>query len=96
VISNAELTTVIKDYLENKIEDEAVLSVFRQLATAVFLLPSFHFETDQSVVDDAAYYCLERIDRFDLSKGKAFNVFTTIIACSLRQSKRLYSKRISG
>ncbi len=34
-------------------------------------------------------YCMERIERFDPAKGKAFAFFTTIMMCLIRQSFRV-------
>lgn len=43
------------------------------------------FEDEDSVVDDCISVCFEKLRRYDPTKGKAFNFFTTIVLGHMRQ-----------
>jgi hypothetical protein len=96
MISENDLQVCISAYRNDKIDNRQMLEVFEKLADLVFNNPSYYFEHDDvnTTISGAAELCLEKLPKYDGSKGtrtKAFNFFTTIIGCYLRQTKRFIS-----
>jgi hypothetical protein len=83
-----DLQILIKAYKEDLIGDKEMFPVFFKLAEMVFATPSYNYphSDPKPVLKDAAKLCVEKLERYDPSKGKAFNFFVTIIGCSIRQS----------
>ena len=46
-------------------------------------------------IRQCVYSCFEKISRYDPTKGKAFNYFTTIILCQLRQRFRSHQNEMA-
>lgn len=66
-----------------------------ELATAFYLLSEnlvryakFHLIDPDDAIQEGVLICFEKIDRFDPSKGKAFNYMTTCIFNHLKQHHR--------
>jgi hypothetical protein len=92
MITNEELTKVVIAYNDKDLPKPLMRQVFIKLATFTYEHKSYYFECDnpKEVIDGAADLCLEKVQKYDAERGKAFNFFTTIIGCYLRQMKRCY------
>lgn len=80
-------------------EYRLVLSQFenskRDLATAFYLLSEniaryakFALVDPDDAIQEGVMVCFEKVDRFDSTKGKAFNYLTTVVLNHLRQLYR--------
>lgn len=91
-ILESDLRTCMEAFNSGQISEHAILALFAKLAKQVFDSPTHHFDLDdltkQSLIADAAELCLQKLPKFDGSRGKAFNFFVTIISCHFRQMKR--------
>ncbi len=88
-ITEHNLQVCIKAYQEDRISDDEILQVFGKLANMVMSYRDWQFENPNDVVAEAADLCLVKLPRYDNSKAKAFNFFTTIIGCYLGQVSRM-------
>jgi DNA-directed RNA polymerase specialized sigma subunit len=88
-IDNKKFEEVIANYQQDPAEHETeMIEMFDLLITSI--IHSFRFKVDH---DDAKQECflliLKNVNKFDSSKGKAFNYFTTTI---LNHLKLQYTK----
>ena len=94
LVSEQDLQVCINAYRENKIGDSELHKVFSKLAKLVLASPSYHLDcpNPENVADEAADLCMIKVEKYVNGKGKAkaFNFFTTIILCYMRQTHRHY------
>jgi len=83
------LEKFIAGYREGKINEEMLRIVFRLLAEELFKNMKV---SKEQFIHEAVYVCMEKLDKYDPTVGKAFNYFTTIMLCSFRQIKALQKR----
>ena len=72
--------------LEERLEAESLLTqAFYTLAQNLVRFARFNLIDSDDVEQESVMICFEKIDRFDPSKGKAFNYFTTMTLNNMRQ-----------
>ena len=93
--SNASFEKMIADYRENPTVDtmRAVFDAFWTLANNIFTAVKFPgmeiaFKTKNSTIRDMVCLAFIKLPRYDATKGRAFNFFTTIMLGWLRQVYR--------
>lgn len=79
------LVCAIEEY-RNKNNKDKLCNLFTSLVEEIIRSYSW-FDVDDAI-QEGVLICFEKVDKFDLAKGKAFNFFTTIIMCRLRQHRR--------
>ncbi len=77
---------VINDYKQDKIKEKELVSHFEKLIN--LFCKELKVNLDKELNEDLVDICLQKLERYDSKKGKAFNYFTTIILCHLRQINR--------
>lgn len=84
-ISEQDLQILIDEYRRS--EDESQLLVaFEKLVEDISSLPRYR-SFPKINVSEVAEFCFEKLTRYDITKGKALNYFTTTISCYLAQCK---------
>jgi len=81
-ITNKELTRLIEAYKKEEINEALLKACFVKIAKL--------FCNEEAFVEEVAQLCLVKANKFDPSRGKAWNFFSTIIACYHKQWKRLH------
>ena len=76
---------VLISYYETQ---DQLASAFYTLSENIVRYAKFNLIDQDDAIQDCVLVCFEKIDRFDTSKGKAFNFLTTISINSLRQLYR--------
>ena len=96
---NETLEALVAKYKENPTDETG-----RELGVAfsVMIMRLFEFMGDRmalvqtvETIRQCVYSCFEKIPRYDPTKGKAFNYFTTIILCQLRQRFRSHQNEMA-
>ena len=92
MITNKELVDVILAYRAGKITKALFRECFVKLAEWVFQSRNYYFDTNdpQKVIGSAADLCVEKFERFDEQRGRAFSFFVSIIGCFIRQEHRVH------
>ena len=80
--ARANLDRVIREY---KICQNELAAQFYILSESIVAWRKFSLIDGEDAVQDGAVICLEKIDRFDPSKGSAFNYLTTCVLNHFRQ-----------
>lgn len=89
-MNNQQLEETIANYLDDRTNKEELNNAFYALAASVF----DYFTTTlkdldrEEAINSAVELCWLKLPRYDRTKGKAFNFFTTITLCFLRQMYR--------
>lgn len=92
MITNKELEGLVIAYQSGKISKALMRECFIKLASHVYDSYSFKFRDRDNLMKETANLCLEKVKKFDISRGKAFNFFVTIIMCFIRQVTRTEKK----
>lgn len=88
MINNLELETKIREYKKGDFfVEEDLVKIFNSLIDSVIDYKGWNINRD-SFKEDCVDLLLLKTDRYNPDKGKAFNFFTSIILCSLRQEYR--------
>lgn len=69
------------------IQDELAIT-FYTLVENIVRYAKFNLVDQDDAIQEGVMSCFEKVDRFDSSKGKAFNYLTTVVINCLRQSYR--------
>jgi DNA-directed RNA polymerase specialized sigma24 family protein len=90
-INNKDFESLIVKYLEDPEDDqikEEITLCFYILSNAI--LQSFNFKLidKEDALQEGVLVCLQKMERFNPERGKAFNWFTTIILNHYRQLYR--------
>ena len=100
MISNEELTKVVMSYKEGLLPKPLFHECLARIAKQVFESKHYKFECSadecQRIISDAADLCIVKSEKFDPERGKAFNFFTTIIGCWLRQERAIMKQNSKG
>ncbi len=80
-----ELDVITGSFNESQIE---LANAFYVLSENIVRYAKFNLIDTEDAVQDSVLICFEKIDRFDPSRGKGFNYFTTCVLNSLRQMYR--------
>lgn len=88
MISNKNLESMVAAYKTGEINKDRMLEAFCELAENVFTHKSYNFDhpNPKILILESGLWCLEKVERYDSAKGKAFNYFTTNICCFIRQA----------
>ena len=81
---NRVLRTSILSFEESQ---DALATAFYTLSENIARYAKFSFIAPDDAIQEGVLICFEKIDRFDPSKGKAFNYMTT---CILNHYRQLY------
>jgi hypothetical protein len=90
MVTEDEIQQQIELRQRDETNDEQLVELIDELIGWVWSLPNYRFDHDnpESVMIEASELCLQKVARYDASKGKASNFFITIIGCYLRQVRR--------
>lgn len=82
-----DLDKILKEWQETGNNADKIVTIMRVLAHEVieYLKPDMSSETRCAAHEDMVCGCISRLGKIDTSKGRAFNYFTTIMLCVLRQ-----------
>src|SRR5687767_7861181 len=92
LLSEQDLQVCIGAYRDGRADDHHLKAIFKRLTEAMMQTRRFA-GLPSEVATDAAELCLDKLPRYDGGRGKAFNFFTTIIACWLTQEKHRLRRR---
>lgn len=85
-ITNEELQNLVDAYKDGKIGKKLMLKALYNLAERVYDSAAyFKVPNKEEVLEDTSQLCLDKLAKFDKTRGKAWNFLTTIIMCNLRQ-----------
>jgi hypothetical protein len=85
VVFMEKYKVIVKEYEEYK---EQLAYAFYTLSKNIAEYAKFNLIDVDDAISEGVLICFDKIDRFDPSRGKAFNYFTTCTLNTLRQSYR--------
>ena len=81
----SSFATIKKDY---DLAQKELTTAFYTLSENIVRYAKFNLIDPEDAIQEGVIVCFEKIDRFDPSRGKAFNYWTTIILNAFRQLYR--------
>lgn len=90
-INNKDFEKLIKKYLRSKKDKEVkeeITLCFYLLSDSIMKWSNFKFIDRDDALQEGVLICLDKINKFNPDRGKAFNWFTTIILNHYRQLYR--------
>lgn len=84
----SEFDKAVCDFLKDKISEDKLCEAFYWLTESIInnLKPQLQFLDKDDLIQEGVMVCWDKLPRYDPKKGKAYNFFTTIMLCLVRQS----------
>jgi len=90
-INNRDFELLIRNYLEDQDDEDVKKEItlcFYLLSDTILRAFGFKLIDKEDALQEGVLVCLQKVDRFNPDRGKAFNWFTTIILNHYRQLYR--------
>ncbi len=78
-----------KQLIESLNDPDKLYEHMLSLVNLILNYYDWEFEFEEEIIKSAATYGLKKAEKFKTTNDKAFNFFTTCIACYLRQELRI-------